>query len=86
MVLFTSSCIILTVLSAVDEGWRISIRKRTSQKVVLVIPVKGNNGLNQDDAGGEGEKLWELGPGLEMEPAKLANVLEAKGEQGKGNR
>lgn len=54
-------------------------KQQTSQKGVLVVQAK--DGLNQDDGGGEGGKQLALGPGLEVEPTKLANVLATKCEQ-----
>ena len=66
-------------------AWGKCIRKQwAGQKVVLVIQVKDNSGLNQNDDDGAGEKWLEQGPILEVEPRKLANVLAANSEEKKG--
>lgn len=52
-------------------------------EVVLVVQVRDKDGQNQDDGGGAGEQQLELGPGQEVEPIKLANILDAKGEGGR---
>lgn len=45
-------------------------------------PGKKEGWPEPDGGGGAGEQQLELGPGLEVEPTKLANILDAKGEGG----
>lgn len=71
LALFTSLCIILTVIGSrwgrAEGGYALESSRPV---VVLVVQVREKDGLNQDDGGGAGEQQLELGPGLEVEPIK----------------
>lgn len=50
--------------------------------MVLAVQVREKDGLTWIDGGGAGAQQLELGPGVEVEPTKLANALDAKDEGG----